>query len=89
LSADRSAADSRPGRSSWALRSAVDLLRIATNPTVPVSAATNLDRQPWDRNLYSCRPARGVAAANAGEKIEADLATAGPTETRRLHGGPS
>jgi hypothetical protein len=40
LSADRSAADSFPGRALWALRSAVDLLRIGTDPIVPVSAGS-------------------------------------------------
>jgi hypothetical protein len=34
LSADRSAADSLPGRAPWALRSAADMLRIAIDPTV-------------------------------------------------------
>ena len=56
LSADRSAADSFPGRALWALRSAADVLRIILIQTW-FRRATNLDRQRLDRNVYPCQAA--------------------------------
>ena len=41
--------------------------------------ATNLDRQRFDRNGYPCQPAR-VAVPRMPDKIESELASAGPAE---------
>src|SRR5205823_3198921 len=65
LSADRSAADSFPGRALWALRSAVNLLRIGTDPSSPRRAA-NLSTVEDEGPQYPCHPARRRAAADAG-----------------------
>jgi hypothetical protein len=62
LSDRRSAADSFPGRAPWAFRSAVEVLRIATDP-IRFQQATNLGRRRFDRNVYPCRPAPRATAA--------------------------
>src|ERR1700730_5538251 len=41
--------------------------------------ATNLDRLRFDRNGYPCQPAR-VAVPRMPDKIESELASAGPAE---------
>jgi hypothetical protein len=61
LSADRSAADSFPGRAPVAPRAAADMLRIATGPT-RFQRVINLDVRRFDRNVYPSRQ-RCVPAA--------------------------
>jgi len=74
LSADRSAADSFPDRALRALRAAADMLRIATGPT-RFRPATYLDRQRFDRNVYSCRASSRWSLPRMLPQIGADVTT--------------
>ena len=67
LSDRRSAADSFPDRAPRVLRAAADVLRIAIGPT-RFGRAKNLGRQRFDRNVYPCQPARGVACRECSRR---------------------
>jgi hypothetical protein len=66
------------------------MLRIVTGPTGPTwyRRATNLDRQHFDRNGYPVQPAR-VALPRMPDKIETELASAGPANRAALKNASS